>query len=181
MVCVLVYGFKYSYLIRIVLNWSVWLRDRTLTDTTNPGHSGPGISGNEGFSAFPRSLELEPHHQIYFSVLPKTLPFCWSYCSTMEYNQCILKPDDWAGEGWVQLIDSVYDYIQLFLCNRASEFAVDKKANLLSNEPSCYVYGCFVKSEIIISIWRVRWRIQNGVESESERRKTCYLFLFSWN
>ena len=41
------YGIKYSHLIQIFLNSSVWPVDGTLTGTTNLGQSGPGSNVNE--------------------------------------------------------------------------------------------------------------------------------------
>ena len=40
-----------------------------LTGTTTPGQSEPGSNGNDGISTLYRSRELEPHHQMQFSVI----------------------------------------------------------------------------------------------------------------
>ena len=49
--------------------------DGTLTDTTTSGHSEPGNNGNEGVCHTPKFLKLEPHHEVWFSVIPRTTHF----------------------------------------------------------------------------------------------------------
>ena len=39
-----------------MLNSSIWLIDRTISDTTTPGQSGPGSDGNEGVLRIPQNL-----------------------------------------------------------------------------------------------------------------------------
>ena len=43
-------------------------------DTTTSGQNGPG-SNKEDTPHSPKSPELETHHQIQFSITPRTLPF----------------------------------------------------------------------------------------------------------
>ena len=56
------------------LNRSIWLIDWTITSTTTQRSSGPGSNANESYSMLPRSLKLELHDQIPFTVILKT-PF----------------------------------------------------------------------------------------------------------
>ena len=76
---------KYSYLIPIIFKQI----DLTLTVTTTLDQSGPGRNHNEGVVHFLRSSELEPHHQIQFSVIPRTLlgrvlHLCWEYSQSIQ-------------------------------------------------------------------------------------------------
>ena len=48
-----------------------WSINETLTGTTIPSQSGIRINGNE-YSKFPRTPEMEPYHQMPFSVIPST-------------------------------------------------------------------------------------------------------------
>ena len=48
---------------------TIWLIDRIPKRTTTPDQSGPGSNGNEGILS--RSPEVEPHHPIQCSVIPK--------------------------------------------------------------------------------------------------------------
>ena len=41
---------------------SIWPMNGTLTGTTTPSQSGPGLMTREGYSTFSKSPELEPHH-----------------------------------------------------------------------------------------------------------------------
>ena len=46
----------------------------SLTCTTNPSQSGSGSNGNEEVLHIPEKLKkLEPHHQMLFSVIPRTV------------------------------------------------------------------------------------------------------------
>ena len=63
---------KKSYLIlqlifRKRLNSSIWTIDGTLTES-------PENNGNKRLLQIPQTLRLEPHNQIEFNVIPKTLP-----------------------------------------------------------------------------------------------------------
>ena len=104
------------------LNWSIWPIDGNLTDTTNLGQTGSESNGNEKElqtpqisksgsesnnyeEVFPRVLELESHHQIYFSIIPRTTPFWEGYslhilrfadraiitCGLMSNLGCVLR------------------------------------------------------------------------------------------
>ena len=46
--------------------------DHILTGITTPGHSGAGSNGNEEVLHNPRYSELEPPHQMQFSVIPRS-------------------------------------------------------------------------------------------------------------
>ena len=45
---------------------------RSQTSTTNLGHSGPG-SNDKGYTTFPKFPRLEPHYQMRFSIISRTL------------------------------------------------------------------------------------------------------------
>ena len=47
--------------------------DETLTGTTTPDQSEPVNNDNEGVLNISKALELEPHHQMQFSVIPRIL------------------------------------------------------------------------------------------------------------
>ena len=47
----------------------MWPLDGTLTGTNTLGQSEPGVIAMKEYS----TLELEPHHQMQFGVIPKTL------------------------------------------------------------------------------------------------------------
>ena len=73
-----------------------------LTDTTTPGQSGSGSNNNEGVLHTSQSSEMEPHHQIQFSVLPRTLFFVGVEVLPLcrVYIQCILSTTNRARTGW---------------------------------------------------------------------------------
>ena len=48
------------------------------------------------YTPLTRAPELEPHHQIQFSVIPRTLLVCMVSFFHREYNQHILSYMDWA-------------------------------------------------------------------------------------
>ena len=54
------------------LNSHIYSIDRTLTVDTTTGQSDPGSNGYERYSTFPKTPELEPHHQRQFDVLYRT-------------------------------------------------------------------------------------------------------------
>ena len=41
--------------------------DGILTSNTNPGESGPGSNGNEGFFIIPKVTEVKPQYQLKFT------------------------------------------------------------------------------------------------------------------
>ena len=45
--------------------------DGTLIGTTTLGQSGPESNGNEGVHYIHLTLELEPHHQMQFNIIPR--------------------------------------------------------------------------------------------------------------
>ena len=61
------YSINWFNLIQIVLNRSIWPLDRTLTNTI---HLGPNETESND-PILPRFLDLEPRHQIQFSVIPR--------------------------------------------------------------------------------------------------------------
>ena len=57
-----------------------------------------GLMTIKGYSTFPRSQDLEPHHQMLFNIILRTILF-WesmSYPSGRGYNQHILSLANWA-------------------------------------------------------------------------------------
>ena len=52
-------------------NSSIWPIDATLTGTHTPLDL--GVQAMKSYSAFPKTLEVEPHYQILFSVASRTL------------------------------------------------------------------------------------------------------------
>ena len=52
---------------------SIWLIDETLSDSTNPGQSECMSNGNEGFVNISQTPGLDPHHQMLFDIIPKTV------------------------------------------------------------------------------------------------------------
>ena len=66
------------------LNRSIWPIDEPLTGTITQGQVNQGVIALKAYSTFPRSSELEPHHQMQLSVILGKL--CWGYC------QRILSP-----------------------------------------------------------------------------------------
>ena len=46
--------------------------DGTITGIITQDQSGPWSNGNEGVLHIPQTPELEPHHQMHFSVIPRT-------------------------------------------------------------------------------------------------------------
>ena len=83
------YDIKYFYLIRIVLYTSTWFIDGTLKDTTIPGQGEPGSNANE--EVLPKALELEPHHQMQFSVILMIL--FWSEEGLLSRGYSIVSPE----------------------------------------------------------------------------------------
>ena len=57
---------------------------------TSMGQSGPESNSNEEYFTLPRSPELEPHHQMQFAVILKTL-FVGVLPLYKGYNQFILS------------------------------------------------------------------------------------------
>ena len=58
-------------------------------------HSGLEWTGcNGNVEILPRSSELEPHHEMQFSVMPKTPILVWVSPLCRGYSQCILSPAD---------------------------------------------------------------------------------------
>ena len=53
----------------------IWAIDETLTGTATLDQSESGSNGNDGVFHTQRSLELESHHQMQFSVVLRTLFF----------------------------------------------------------------------------------------------------------
>ena len=43
-----------------------------------------GVIAMKGYSTLPRGLELEPEHQMHFSVLARTTLLGWSYFSVRD-------------------------------------------------------------------------------------------------
>ena len=43
-----------------------------------------------------RSTELESHHQIQFSTIPRTLLWMWDFTLSKEYHQQISSPTNWV-------------------------------------------------------------------------------------
>ena len=76
--------------------------DETLTDTTTLGQLGHGSNDSEGLIRFPRSPELESHHQMQFSFKPKIPPF-WR----------ILNPPQWMCQ---HTLISPTEYDKLLIC-----------------------------------------------------------------
>ena len=52
---------------------SIWPIDRTLTGTTAPNQSRPESNNYEEVFYIPQTPGLKPHHQMQFSVIPRTL------------------------------------------------------------------------------------------------------------
>ena len=65
------YGCKYSYLIQIFLNGSIWPIDGTQTGTNTVGL---GVMAMKEYSTLLRSLKLELYYQIQFSIISGTPP-----------------------------------------------------------------------------------------------------------
>ena len=103
-------GFKYFYLLiqitciqqfQIIiifpgkrLNSSIWPTDRTLKGTTTPGHSGPGSNGTEGEVHISKFPGLEPHHQMQFNDIPRTLiSFKYCYLTPITYSTLFIRLD----------------------------------------------------------------------------------------
>ena len=59
-----------SHRIQVILNRSICPTDWTLTGTAAPGQSRSGCNDHE--RVLPEASELEPHHQMQFSVLFRT-------------------------------------------------------------------------------------------------------------
>ena len=55
------------------MNSSFKLIDGTLTGTTTPGPSELEYNSNEGVHHIPQTPRLEPHHQMQFTVISKTI------------------------------------------------------------------------------------------------------------
>ena len=74
-------------------NNSIWLIDRSLSDATVLGQSGPESESNEGYSTFPKaSVLLEPHHQIVQNYIQDIhwvgiLPLCRDAVSVILQSQ----------------------------------------------------------------------------------------------
>ena len=54
--------------------------------------SGPRSNGKKEYSTIPESAELEPQHQMQFSVNNQKNPWMWGIPLCKGYNQDILKP-----------------------------------------------------------------------------------------
>ena len=80
---VLLFNTNNSILIIIIpskrLNSSIWPIDETLTGTTTLDPGRPESKGNERILGIPQTLSLEPHHQVHFSVISRTLNG-YKYC-----------------------------------------------------------------------------------------------------
>ena len=79
-------GFKYSKQIQIIFKRIYFTYRCILKVAATPDQGGLGWYSNE--KVLHISLELEPHHQVQFSIIPRTLlflevgdafPFCWGY------------------------------------------------------------------------------------------------------
>ena len=75
----------------ILINSSIWLIDGTLTGTTTPSQSEPGCNYIESVLHVPRTPVMQPHHQIRFSIISRTL---WGRVSPtlQKYSRHILQP-----------------------------------------------------------------------------------------
>ena len=73
---------SHSYLALFLFNTTNFLTNGILICTATPSQSWPRING-KGYSILPRRSELEPHHQMQFSLIHRT--------------QRIENPADWAG------------------------------------------------------------------------------------
>ena len=70
---------------------SIWPIDRTLSDSTTPGHSGSGNDGNEGLFRIPKSSSFTgtlPSH----CFVPSPGYSLWSLTTLQRCSRCILQP-----------------------------------------------------------------------------------------
>ena len=65
------------------LNRSIWSRSRALTPAVTLSRVDPRLISMNGYSTHPRSLELKPHHQMQFTVIPRASPFLVFMCVCM--------------------------------------------------------------------------------------------------
>ena len=110
-VCTQFNRFKYSKW----LSSLIWSIDGTITGTTTPGQSGPGINGNKGYSSLPKSAGERPYRQMQFRVIFMTLiwrvlPLCRGavgilYCPKLQSGVYIQFP---------QIISDIYIYIYIY-------------------------------------------------------------------
>ena len=68
----------------------------TQTSTTSPSHSEPESNGNERVLHFPHDPEMEPHHQMQFSVISWLLVGEGVSFHTEMQSAYSTGPSDWA-------------------------------------------------------------------------------------
>ena len=96
-ICTELHGFKYSYLILIIhmvssnYFYSIIIIslhsyiDRTLIVISTQVRVDLGVMERKDYSTLPTAMELKPHYQMQFDVIPRVLPFC------RECSQHILR------------------------------------------------------------------------------------------
>ena len=107
-ICTGLKDFKYCYLILLVLfvyisfkyskwlNGSFWAIDGTQTNTICQGQHELGSNGNEEVLHIPQSSRLEPHPQMQFSVIYRTLLVGMSYSSAELQLVYSTAPAEWT-------------------------------------------------------------------------------------
>ena len=132
--------FKYSYLKQRILfnishmfahrlNSSIWSIDGTLTNTTTPGQSGPGINGNEGVLQISQSskTKVSPSDGLvsYLEHLLECYPSAemqLAYSTAPTDYSCLNGYHTWNQESkfkfWMRLF-AFYIVLQLWVNNRA--------------------------------------------------------------
>ena len=94
---------------------SIWLIDRTLSDATTLGQSGPGSYGDKGYSTFPKTPALQdPHHQIVYCHIQDTRWGSEFYPSAEMQSVLSAALADWAIIIWKGLFASLLHSISSY-------------------------------------------------------------------
>ena len=92
------YIFTYSYIIQIIFK-QIYLTYRWKPDILSL-QVDLGVIAVKGITTLPRCSELKPHHQMHFSVIPRT-SLSWDILPLYRgYSQSIQSPVDW--ENWLK-------------------------------------------------------------------------------